>query len=146
MTDDLDIPLDMLARGIAEVADFGGLAMAEALVQHFGGTRIWVPKKWHADHELNAIGEDLAQQLFATFGGDELSIPMSLFTDAGRRAMIRRLADQGIPHRTIARRLRCSQRVVRDELGRRPKKVGRRGRPAADHRQIDLIDYLAKKA
>lgn len=137
-----DVPLKAISKELREVAKLCGVATAAALVQHYGGTRMWVPKHWRPEHDLNDIGEDLARVLFEYFGASELSIPRTLYTAAGRRDMIRRLSQQGHRQRDIARLLRCSQRVVRDELGGRPRPVMSGRRRAIDPRQIDLEDLL----
>lgn len=137
-----DIPLKAITKELREVAKLCGVATAAALVREFGGTRLWVPKHWQAEHMLNDIGEEKAQQLFHFFGSSEVSIPRTLFSPQGRRDMIRRLYGDRCSHREIARTLGCSQRVVRDELGGRPRALAAgRGR-TVDPRQLDLEELL----
>lgn len=137
-----NIPLSAITKELREVAKLCGVETAAALVREFGGTRIWVPKKWSRDHFLNDIGEDAAVQFFAYFAKSELSVPRTLFTAAGRRELIRQLHDAGLRDREIARTLGCSQRVVRDELGGRPRAVSADRRRRVDPRQLDLEEYL----
>lgn len=139
--EDLDIPLSAIAREVREVAKLCGVPAAAALVRVFGGTRLWVPKTWRPDHDLNEVGEALAQSIFAYFGSSELNVPRTLFTSSGRRHMIQRLSGLGHRQREIARLLHCSQRVVRDEIGGRPRTEARAPRPA-DPRQIDIEAWL----
>ncbi|MFG1409492.1 hypothetical protein V5G24_00130 [Xanthobacter sp. VTT E-85241] len=143
MTDLPTIPLSAIAKEVKEVAKLCGVPTADALVREFGGTRLWVPKIWRPDHDLNDIGEELARALFEYFGSSELSIPRTLFTARGRRDMIRRLNEAGHRQRDIARMLRCSQRVVRDEIGGRPRPVAANRRRVVDPRQIDLEEFLS---
>ena len=136
------IPLRAIAKEVREVAKLCGVPTAAALVSAFGGCRLWVPKIWRPDHDLNDIGPELARPLFGYFGASELSIPRTLFTARGRRDMIRSLSQAGFSQRDIARTLKCSQRVVRDEIGGRPRTVQANRRRPADPRQIDLEELL----
>lgn len=137
-----DTPLKAITKELREVAKLCGVPTAAALVREFGGTRLWVPKVWRGDHPLNDIGEEEARRLFAFFGSSEVSIPRTLLSPQGRRDMIRRLHGKGLRQREIARALGCSQRVVRDELGGRPRAVSADRRRKVDPRQLDLEQYL----
>jgi len=136
------IPISALPKTLAEIAEACGMDVAEALVEHFGGVRIWVPAKPSADCPLAVIGEERLARLVSYLGGTGLSVPLELLTPASRRALIRELDAKGLQQSVIARQLRCSQRIVRDELWRRGKPRSRAFLRRKDDRQIDLEDLL----
>lgn len=137
------IPLSYLPKSIADIAEVCGMEVAEALVQHFGGVRIWVPRTWHATVRINAIGEEHAKALCAFIGGDELTVPKSLMSPEARHELIKSLDADGIHQRDIAMRLGCTERTVRRELWRKgPRQLKSRTRRLIDQRQIDLEDWL----
>jgi len=140
----LDIPIDALPKSLADVAERCGMAAAAALVQHFGGGRVWIPRTWRPEHPLNVIGEEQARELCAFIGPQILDIPKSLLTPEARYNLILELGGQGTIQRDIARQLGLTARTIRRDL----KQAGlarlksRRATRLIDHRQIDLEDYL----
>jgi DNA-binding NarL/FixJ family response regulator len=82
-----------------------------ALIEAFGGTRIYVPKSPNqASPLVQAIGREAAAVLAAAHGGDELSIPIA------RHWQVRCLKGQGLSYREIALRLRISENSVWNHL------------------------------
>ena len=138
----LDIPLEVLAPSVEEIASICDLETALLLVEHFGGCRFWVPKEWREGHELNIIGEDRAKALITKLGGDELSMPMRPYTSEGLQIMIAKLGEEGHTQRQIAQRLHIAQRTVRDICRRRQLPASRKKAAVKDTRQTDLEDYL----
>lgn len=116
MLDGVAVPMDALFDQVAAIAEMCGIETARALVDEFGGAKIWVPKRWRDSHLLNALGEDAARRIHDAFGGESLEIPREMFPPAGLRTMIRHLDRLGVPRQLAALWLRCSHRTVRDEL------------------------------
>jgi DNA-binding NarL/FixJ family response regulator len=82
-----------------------------ALIEAFGGTRIYVPKAPNqASPLVQAIGREAAAKLAAAHGGDELKIPIA------RHWQVRCLKGQGLSYREIARRLRITEDAVWNHL------------------------------
>lgn len=139
-----DIPIDALPKSLADVAERCGMETAVALVQHFGGGRVWIPQTWRKDHPLNIIGEDRAKELCSFVGPQILDVPKNLLTPEARYKLILDLGGQGTIQRDIARQLGLTARTIRRDL----KQAGlarlksRRATRLIDHRQIDLEDYL----
>lgn len=78
-----------------------------ALIEAFGGTRIYVPKSPNqASPLVQAIGRDAAALLAAAHGGDELNIPIA------RHWQVRCLKAQGLSYSQIALRLRITENSV----------------------------------
>lgn len=145
MLADADIPVEAVHKSLFDIATACGVETARLLVEHFGGDRVWVSRTWHAEHILNDIGETHARAIFAhlPFGG-EIDIPLKLLSPDGYRQLIRKLSAQGLPHREIARRLRCSRRTVCDELWQRGSpRLRNRQQRYIDNRQIDIEEFLS---
>ena len=71
-----DIDLDLLPGNVREIAGIIGLPATLKLVEHFGGTRTWVPGKLIKSHPIvKAIGVNRARQLIEHFGSERIDIP-----------------------------------------------------------------------
>lgn len=116
MLDGVAVPMDALFDQVAAVAEMCGIETARAFVDEFGGSKMYVPKRWQEGHLMNAIGEGAARQICEVFGGESIEIPREMFPPAGLRTMIRHLNKLGVPRQLAALWLRCSDRTVRDEL------------------------------
>lgn len=133
-----DIPLDALFPDLAVVAGRCGIDVARRLVAEYGGIKLWIPRRWRdgPQRPLPRLDETAARTICEALGGDSIEVPMRLFTPAGLRCMIRRMADAGATTPEIARALHCSHRTVRDAL----RGVVRRPRPGGrDERQMDMF-------
>lgn len=131
-----------LNEAMRPVAEHISVEAAEAVVHHFGGTRIHVPQVWRDDSWLNVLGEALAREMIAHFAGEVICVPRSLPTSAARVAKARELREGGATVNQIARALGLSFRAAQEHLD--PRRTGRKvakGR-IADDRQTDLIDLL----
>ncbi|MDE2577927.1 MAG: hypothetical protein KGL46_03895 [Hyphomicrobiales bacterium] len=97
------------------VCEHCGQDVARALIDNFGGMRLYVPMQWSADHALNTMGEAAARKLIEHFSGEKIDVPRFLgFRAAGRRRarLVRRLAKQGLTKNEIARQADCTARWV----------------------------------
>jgi hypothetical protein len=89
-----------------------GREAAEKLLEHFGGTRLYVPVRVIAGSPLTiAIGDSAAAGFSRHFGGECLQIPVD--PEWGRlRGRIVELHRAGHSTLEITRHLRCSRRYV----------------------------------
>lgn len=119
----------------ASLARLIGRAATLALVEAYGGTRVYVPHTINQAAPLaRAIGLDAARRLAEQYGRIELSVPQA----KAWRAVIYRRRD-GLTHAAIARKLGASESTVYAWL--------REGRPAgsdqagadAEPTQLDLF-------
>jgi Mor family transcriptional regulator len=102
---------DMLSV-LDEIRQLIGLKAAVALVQAFGGRRIYVPMQIaRGDLLAREIGVGLAKKLSRVFGGDRIDVPTDL-DFARRRARIALMRRRGMTHAAIARTLHCTERYV----------------------------------
>lgn len=133
--------LEDLAESLKPIAEHFGVEAAEKVVEHFGGTELWVPKMWREGHPLNVLGVGLAKDLCRVFGGEHLPIPKELVTAETRHRRAVALAAEGKTTAQIARELNLTERHVYKLLASSPQKA-KRGRPV-DERQFNLLDRLS---
>ena len=98
--------------------DHCGEEAAAAVILHFGGMQIFVPRHWTETHFLNSMGEKYARVLVEHFGGNRIEVPRSSLSRQKRTAMIVRMHERGENKNAIARRTRCTHRWVRKVLAR----------------------------
>lgn len=97
------------SRVLDDVAEVIGLSAALKLSWRFRGQDIYVPKNLaSAPQIVEAIGQEAAEQLADHYGGITLPIPRR----AGERAMVLKLAAEGMPRRQIADTLGIGERQV----------------------------------
>lgn len=128
-----------LHKALRPIARRLGVPAAEAMVAHFGGTRIHVPKSWRAGHPLTAVGDDLSKELAYHFAGEVLRIPVTLTEPEARVAKAQELRKAGFTVNEIARALGLSHRAAQEHLSGTVVRGRRRPR---DERQIDIDDFL----
>jgi Mor family transcriptional regulator len=89
-----------------------GPAAVAALVEQFGGRRIYIPFAAARGDLLNrAIRLGQARKLAKVFGGDRIYVPADL-GHARRRTRIAIMRERGLSVTAIARTLRCTERYV----------------------------------
>lgn len=124
-------------------AELGVPATLE-IVRRFGGARLYVPRRWREELELNAIGIEAARALCARFGPERIDIPRTPFTAQALVRTLQAMRADGATNGQIAVALGMSWRTVtRLAAGRADGPAGRRRR--VDERQTDLVDYLATR-
>lgn len=103
-----------LPQSLAEVVDAAGLAAALALVEHAGGTRVYVPVQLDDEHAIvRWLGKADAARLIATFGGDVLAVPRCLNAmRAVRDRQIRAQRKDGARVSELALQYRLTDRQV----------------------------------
>lgn len=136
-----DIPPEVLFPDVEEIAAHCGIETAINAVKHFGGCRIYIPREWRKDHELNILGENIAKKLVAVLGGSEISVPKRPWTSEGLRILVRQFLAEGLPQFKIARRLDISMRVIRD-ITKGKNLISHKRALYLDSRQLDLEDFL----
>lgn len=81
---------DLLPASARELAEVIGLAATLTLIEHHGGTRLYVPKRLTPDNDLiETIGASAAGDLVDTYAGDTIDVPRGL--RAVRAALYRRI-------------------------------------------------------
>jgi len=122
-----------LPRSLVDLAEALGLRVALALIAHFGGLEMRVPKHPGPDHPLlKALGETDGRAVCSCLGGEQIYVPRG--GRAGRVKAALEMADTGLTRRQIARALGISQRHVR-----RMAKGCTGGRTKPDQRQTSLF-------
>lgn len=101
-------------RLLREVADVFGDARALKFAMEFGGQRLRIPKRPHAQHALaRALGLDLLRWLSAQHGGEYLQIPTGARSVMAEQAeLVRRLVAAGLSANEVARQARVHLRTV----------------------------------
>ncbi len=103
---------ELLPGSLVDLAETLGLRVALALIQHFGGLDLRIPKSPGPDHPiLKALGEADGRAVCRFLGGAMVYIPRG--GQGGRWRQARDLADKGMTRGEIARALGLSQRHVR---------------------------------
>lgn len=85
-----------------------------ALVKAYGGKRLYVPRRLHADHRLcTLLGPDSAAELVKMRAGEYLPIPLAhRYKRAQFHAIVASAKPDGWSQETIANRFRISRRTV----------------------------------
>ena len=122
----LDIEhLPPVARELIEVI---GLDATRALIEAFGGTRLYVPGRLAPDHALvKLLGEPAAAALAAHYAGDELGVPRA--AAAMRAALHRQIVaayDAGASAARLAREHGCTERWIYAIVARRRSELASR--------------------
>lgn len=129
MTDTAHMPADLAA-----VAEACGMDVAEGLVAHHGGERLYVPKKLHDGHELIAtLGLDRAGRLVKHCAGDKINVPVRLTAPAPADEILEMAGRMSV--RKVARAARCSE----DWVYRVLREARKAGKPVRDRRQQDFF-------
>jgi DNA-binding transcriptional regulator LsrR (DeoR family) len=105
----------MTSRPGPELQLLIGEAAFVRLAEAFGGTRLFVPVKMTADHEIaKAIGVKAARQLSDRLAPDYLAVPLA------RDLRARHYRGQGMSNAMIARRFGITERAVERMFARSP--------------------------
>ncbi|MBF0283214.1 MAG: hypothetical protein HQL51_02015 [Magnetococcales bacterium] len=114
MDEALGIHFDVLPRSLQEVAGLVGLEAVSALVRHYAGSRVRVPRRSRPDHPLAAcLGWEAMRRFCHLFGGEVLEVPRA---DGVRRRLrdreIVQLYDGGTPVRLLAKTYGLTERRI----------------------------------
>jgi DNA-binding transcriptional regulator LsrR (DeoR family) len=96
-----------------------------ALVEHYGGTRAFVPKEPARSGLAAAIGEAAAEKLSKSYGAEYIKVPLD------RELRARHYKGQGLSNAAIARRLGITESAV--------EKLFSRARKSASNDQLSLF-------
>ena len=96
-----------------------------ALVEHYGGTRLFVPKEPERSELGDAIGETAAAKLAQARGAEYIKVPLD------RELRARHYRRQGLSNAAIARRLGITESGV--------ERLFSRARKTADRKQLSLF-------
>lgn len=100
-------------REVAHLVALIGPEATLALVERWGGTRLYLPKSSGSDSELWAVvGADAARYLSERYGREQIEVP------GARQWRILVYRGRGMSHAQIARATGCTERTVRRFLGR----------------------------
>jgi len=103
-----------------------------ALVEAFGGLRVYVPSRERLADVDAAIGPEASEKLHHTYEGSYIRVPLA------RELRARHYRAHGASNADIARRLGITESAV-DKLFRRAGHPRRPKRRVTDPRQIDLF-------
>lgn len=112
-------PDESLLPGILqEIAELIGLPATLKLVSHYGGVRLYVPKRLPADHILiTIVGEAAALSLVERFGGlDHFDIPKAQAISVALRNRKIREEYPSLSQRKLALKYGLTERQVRKIL------------------------------
>lgn len=106
---------------LAEIADLIGNEGADAIVNQYGGTSLYVPSCMSymtIDHPLaKLLGIEAAQKMVPIFGGDDFDIPKADAVKRARRnALIFVDRAAGLSHSALARKYDLTERQIRSIL------------------------------
>lgn len=111
-TDQID--LDQLPESLSALAEMIGLSLSLALVKHYGGITLEVPKKIGDNHYLTkALGKKDALRFCEFYGGDRLYVPK--VANALRRMRNRKIIQdytEGLTIKELVRKYRLCDRQV----------------------------------
>lgn len=115
-----DINPDLLPASFAEVAQVIGLRAALILVEHYGGTRLYIPQDLLGGWTIiDLIGERAAQRLVARYRLDCIWVPRCVrAVRAARDAEIRARHAKGEKADALAREYGLTDRAVWYIVGR----------------------------
>ena len=140
----LDPQVEDLLDGLQPIAAELGVGATLAIVRHYGGARVYVPRRWTPDLDLNtALGGAAAAALCARFGPERIDIPRNPFSTPALQRFVAELRRDGLPNNRIALVLGLSWRTVTRLTGEAP--APRRARRAPDPRQIDIEELLGPR-
>lgn len=117
-----EISIEDLPDTLAQVAEVIQLPATLRLVEHFGGSRVYVPMKASQGHPLiRLIGASRASALCARFGGQHINVAHLVHRQLRTRdEEIQRGRASGLSARELARRFGISERQVYRALHRQP--------------------------
>lgn len=103
-----------LPHSLLKIAEYCGDDVMWALLEHYGGGHVAIPKQMHPDHALyQTLGPEMARQLSTTFGGEILRIPGALKARlAARNTAIRQDYADGLTQHELARKYGITERQI----------------------------------
>ena len=133
MSTTADPRLSLLEGTARELARAAGFDAAERLMLHFGGQRVFVPRRMRPRSPLfGALGREAALKLAELFGGEYIEVPIGKALSTAKR--LAAIASFKGSHNEAARAFGCTRRWVRMvRAGARP-----------DLRQAGLFDKPSK--
>lgn len=109
-----EIDITLLPGVLREIAELIGLPATMAIVQQYGGVRLYVPKEITEDHPLiKLVGICNAVTLSDSYGGETLEI--ALAENALRKIRDKEIRDQWptLSQRKLALKYRTTERHIR---------------------------------
>lgn len=100
---------------LRDLAELVGLSPTLDVVRAYGGTRLYIPKKFMPDHPLVKVaGHEAAAKIVATYGGEHLDLPRGAAAiQAARHEQIRAERASGMTHAKLAVKFGLTERQVR---------------------------------
>ena len=105
------LDLTQLPDSMRELTECIGLSHALALVERYGGTRVWIPAKYDPEHSLvTVIGATAAKALIGRYALGQIMIPRcAVAMRAARDEALRARYRAGATARTLAREFRLTE-------------------------------------
>lgn len=100
---------------LRDIADLVGLSSTLDVVRAYGGTRLYIPKKFMPDHPLVKVaGHEAAAKIVEIYGGEHLDLPRgAVAIQAARHEQIRAERASGMTHAKLAVKFGLTERQVR---------------------------------
>jgi len=137
----MQIDESLLPAILQEIAGLIGLPATLKLAQHYGGVRLYVPKKLSSDHVLaSVVGYDAAVRLAEHFGGlPHFDIPKAQAVSiALRNSKIRESWQANMSVRQIALKYGLTERYIRRVLA-----ASEQQNEPSDPKQRGLFDAIS---
>ncbi len=131
-------------ESLQPIASEVSVEAARDLATHFGGTRLYVPRTWRPELDVNAIGEAAAQKLCNMFGPERIDIPRMPYTAEALKKFVDGMRAQGQSNGAIARALGLSWRSVTRLSTTTSLLTGKRRR-VPDDRQITIFEMIERE-
>lgn len=125
-----DLPTSLIPQQLKDIAAQCGQRTAEALLLHYAGVHVFVPKTAQPGHRLaELLGMDSFGQLSACYGGEVINVPRAA---AAYRAWRNQLILQDFANGRV-------QSAIAQQLGMTERQVNRICNEVAVDRQLDLF-------
>jgi hypothetical protein len=133
-----------LVDSLQHIGELAGVTAAIGLCRHFGSTRVYIPKTWRPELDLNAIGEAEALLLCEKVGADYIAVPRVPYNSVALRRIVDALKAGGRTNSEIARALDISWRLVQ-RLSAADARPIRRAKRSFDARQLDIESWISTR-
>ena len=119
----IPLPEDLLPTSLCEIVEVIGLPATITLIEHRGGTVLWVPGEFDPQHPLvKQIGHDAAQRLIELYAGEKLEIAKAerallAIRNAAIRASDKLQRELALQYGLTVRQIRNIQNCVEEDDG-----------------------------
>lgn len=127
--------IELLTKRANELVDVIGLEATLKLVEHHGGTAIWIPKNPKPEHQYAVLlGFEAFKKLCAYYGDTAVEIDLCKSVLCEQRHQLIRADSEFLSNRELARKYRTTERSIRQILSKKAR--------AKPKYQLDMFDML----